>query len=468
MATSGSLWDNKYFKLCLPMAVYLFFIVFPTPTGLSVEGWRAVALVISGIVAFSVQPISTPILVPLFVLCAVPLGICKLGEAISNFMGPAFIFVFAMICIALAFEKSGLTKRIALTVVSMSGGRPKKLIFLFTATATLASTILADIPVMAMLIPVAQKIIESNGCNVRGSNFAQALLLAVASGSCIGGIGTPAGSAANPVSIQIFHEFSGQTISFLQWSMVGVPAAIALIPVTWFFLTFFLPSEIKHLKGLEELKKEKEALGPMTRKEIAFLLIIFFTLIAWLTDTAHGLPVQVTSMFSIALLSMPGVEIFDWKTDRANVNWEAIMLVGGATAFGFFFIKTGVTTWFANEYLSALTRLPLIPLFACIGYLMIMMQFPMPAGVGAIATMAPAFLTIAQMKGINPAGMMMLVGLSTSGPLLSPATCMYPIANQSGLLILRNVWKTGFPITVVQLFIIMFCVFTIGGYMGFI
>lgn len=448
--------------------VLIFIAIFPTPEGLSPIGQKAFALVAAGIVTFILQPISISISVPLFVMLGAPIGIFNVRDAMSSFMGPAFIFVFAMVCIALAFEKSGLTKRIALFVVSKSGGSPRRLILLFIATAAICSSVMADIPVLCMLYPICQQIIETNGCNRKGSNFAQSLLLGIGCACFLGGMGTPAGSAANPTSMQILQDSTGMSISFMDWACVGMPIVLCLIPVIWICLIFALPSEISKLEGIEELKRERENLGPLTVKEKSFLIIFLFTLLLWFTDKINGIPVAVSSMICVAVLALPGIDVFSWKRDSAEMNWDAVMLVGGATSFGAMLTTTGVINWFAHEYLLSLVNLPIFPLLACICIIMILSQFPIPAGAGAVATMAPAFLAVAQMKGIDPAGILLVVALSQAAPILSPAVCFYPIINASGLLTVTGTWKAGFPMAIGETVLILLSMATFGRLLGFI
>lgn len=460
--------DSKITRAALPLVVYLALTLLPTPEGLTPTAQRAFALVVSGILAFSIQPIDIAISVPLFVLLAVPAGIFTMSEAMSSFMGPAFIFVFAMICLAIAFEKSGLTRRIALFIVSRSGGSPKRLLFLFIATAAMCSSVLADIPVLVMLFPICLEIIKRNDCNVRGSNFAQSLLLGIGSGCFLGGMATPAGSAANPTSIQILQQTTGLHISFMEWSAIGLPIILLLIPCIWLSFVILMPSEIKHLKGMETFDDDMKKLGKISRKEKLFLIVFGITLVLWFTDRFHGVPTQVISMISVAVLALPGVDIFNWRRDCQSVNWDAIMLVGGATSFGAMLTKTGVISWFAHEYLMVFSSFPLVLLFICICVVMILSQFPIPAGAGAVATLAPAFLAVAEIGGFNPVGVVMVVALSQAAPILSPAVCFYPIINSTGLLSVSNAWKTGFFISIAEIALILLSMFTVGRMLNFL
>ncbi len=467
-AQRTSLLHPDLVRTAVPLLVFFLLVLLPTPGGLSPVGQRAFALVVAGILAFSLQPVEIAISVPFFVLLAVPLGIFNMGDAMSSFMGPAFIFVFAMVCLAIAFEKCGLTRRIALLLVAGSKGSPKRLLFLFIATATLCSTVLADIPVLVMLMPICLEIINKSGCNVKGSHFAQSLLLGIGSGCFLGGMATPAGSAANPTSMQILEQATGIHISFMEWACLGMPVAILLIPVLWGSFILLMPPEIKHLRGLEHFKEDIAQLGSMTRKEKLFILIFGLTLVLWFTDRLHGISTPVISMISVVVLALPRIEIFSWKRDSKDVNWDAIMLVGGATSFGAMLTTTGVIPWFANEYLVGFAGFPLPLLLTSICLVMILSQFPIPAGAGAVATLAPAFLAVADMAGLNPAGVIVTVALSQAAPILSPAVCFYPIINSTGLINLRNAWKVGALVMIVETFLIVCSMLTTGRLLNFI
>ena len=130
--------------------------------------------------------------------------------------------------------------------------------------------------------------------------------------------------------------------------------------------------------------------------------------------------------------------------------------------------KTGVITWFAHEYLMAFSSLPLVMLFFCICVVMIISQFPIPAGAGAVATLAPAFLAVAEMGNFNPVGVIMVVALSQAAPILSPAVCFYPIINSTGLLNITNAWKTGFFISIAEIALILLSMFTVGSVLNFL
>ncbi len=459
--------NSKLAMILLPIIVFACILGIPTPDTLSATGQKALALVVMGILFFSFSPISLTILVPLIVLLQVPLHISTINEAMIPFTGPVFIYILSMLCLAVCFENSGLTKRIALFAAIHSHGNPKKLLFRFITVAALSSTLVADIPVLVMLVPICLAIIEKNGINATQSNFAQALLIGIASGCFIGGMGTPAGSAANPLTQQILASTCSIRLSFMEWSLIGIPAVVLLIPCLYFSLTFFLPPELSKIAGMEEMRKEYDELGQLSRKEKSFLIIFGLTVVLWFTDRIHNIPVQLISLVSVAIFSLPWLSIFNWQRDHARINWDVIMLVGGAASFGEIVSKTGVAAWFAQEWLAPLVHLPILLLFACIVLIMIFSQFPFPATVGAVAAIAPALIVIAQTKGINPAGVLLTMALGGAAPILSPAICFYPIINATGVIRYPNVWKGGVLACLAEVIVIVAIMFTLGKMLGF-
>lgn len=67
----------------------------------------------------------------------------------------------------------------------------------------LVSSILADVPVVAMMFPVALFLLQQNKCPVGESPFGKAVMLGIALAALIGGVGTPAGSGTNILTINM-------------------------------------------------------------------------------------------------------------------------------------------------------------------------------------------------------------------------------------------------------------------------
>ena len=63
------------------------------------------------------------------------------------------------------------------------------------------------------------------------------LLLAIAYGCSIGGMGTPIGTPPNVVFMGIYEEATGNTVSFLEWMSWALPIVVVLLPLAGLWIT---------------------------------------------------------------------------------------------------------------------------------------------------------------------------------------------------------------------------------------
>src|SRR5439155_896174 len=83
--------------------------------------------------------------------------------------------------------------------------------------------------VAAMLLPLGIGLLQDAGLRPGESNFGRSLMIATAFGPLIGGIATPAGTAANIVALGQLKQLAGADVSFWAWMRLGVPASLLMI-----------------------------------------------------------------------------------------------------------------------------------------------------------------------------------------------------------------------------------------------
>src|SRR5258705_9172924 len=102
---------------------------------------------------------------------------------------------------------------------------------------------ITDIAVAAMLLPLGVALLRDAGLHP-GSNFGRSPMIATAFGPLIGGIATPAGTAANIVAIAQLKQLSHVDVSFGRWMLLGTPASLLMVPFAWRILRWLFPPEI--------------------------------------------------------------------------------------------------------------------------------------------------------------------------------------------------------------------------------
>lgn len=70
-----------------------------------------------------------------------------------------------------------------------------------------------------MMLPLALAIIDQS----QDKKIAFPLLLSIAYGCSIGGLGTPIGTPPNLIFMKEYQSFTGSTVSFSQWMAWGFP-----------------------------------------------------------------------------------------------------------------------------------------------------------------------------------------------------------------------------------------------------
>ena len=138
----------------------------------------------------------------------------------------------------------------------------------FLVVGTFISMWITDMAVAAMLLPLGVGLLRDARLEPRQSNFGRALMIAAAFGPLIGGIATPAGTAANLVAIAQLKQLAGVDVSFMRWMAYGVPASLLMVPLAWRLLLWLFPPEIERLPiRTAKSRRRLPALGPLGRVE---------------------------------------------------------------------------------------------------------------------------------------------------------------------------------------------------------
>lgn len=434
---------NKLLMGGIVIAVYLLIGLLPTPGGLTPNGQKAIALMLAAVLAwvFEVLPLAAASI--LFTILPAVMGVMPLPRVMGHFATPILFFLFAMFCICIAFQNSGLSRRLVFWLSMKSRGDAKRLLFLVMMACGLLSAILADLPVIAMMMPVAVLVLRGNGCEPGCSMYGRAMMLGLPIACLIGGVGTPAGGSPNMLTIGLLQSTANVTISFFEWSLVGIPMVLVLVPAAWWILVKVFPPEIVALQGMDAMARDYAALGPMRGEEKRFLLILAVNLLLWSTDKLHGIPLPAVSVLGGTLFCLPGVGLIDWETDNKRIGWDIIMLVGAANALGMIIWESGGALWIANSCLGGIAGLPLPIIIAGISLFTVVIHLLIPIAPALIAVLLPAVVALADNMGVSPALLALPMGFSASASLLLPIETITLVTYPAGYYRMFDMFRPG-------------------------
>lgn len=164
------------------------------------------------------------------------------GKDISNAYINYVIFLFiGEFFMALALEKVGLHKRIALKILTYLGTGLNQILIGFMIASAFLSMWMSNTATAMMMLPIVSSVTasleESYGKEKLGK-FGVALLIGVAYGCSIGGIATLVGTPPNLSFVRIFEIIYplGPEISFGNWMLFSLPITITMLIIAFFIL----------------------------------------------------------------------------------------------------------------------------------------------------------------------------------------------------------------------------------------
>jgi sodium-dependent dicarboxylate transporter 2/3/5 len=321
----------------------------------------AVTLWVTETLPFAVTSLLVVILIPLF-------RIADFRAVVrAGFGDPIITFFIGVLMLSVAFSRSGLGTRLVYHILLAVGTRTDRVLLGLLAVGAFISMWITDMAVAAMLLPIAVGLLNDSRLRPRESNFGRALMIAVAFGPLIGGIATPAGTAANLVAIAQLKQLAQVDVSFARWMAYGTPAAILMVPIAWRLLLWLFPPEIESLPFTrDDIRVRLAGLGPMRGVERRTLWIFFGVIATWiLTPLLDGWtagriapPVEAVALFGGLCLFLPGVRVLTWKEAEQGIEWGGIMLIVAGLSLGLAVFDSGAARWLAWILLGQITAVP--------------------------------------------------------------------------------------------------------------
>jgi solute carrier family 13 (sodium-dependent dicarboxylate transporter), member 2/3/5 len=336
-------------------------------------------------------------------------------QAFKDFMDPSVLFIFASVMIGLVFTKTGLTKRLAYTMLAVVGENTGMILLGCFIVTTALTHIMAHTAVAATMFPLLMSIYALYGESDKKTKFGKALFIGMAYVAGAGSIITLLGAARGAVAVGFFQDIAGKSISFFELTYYMAPLGWLMTFVLWGFFMVFLRPEKKLIPGLRSKAKQlNRELGRITRNEILAGAIVL-TCVAALSLRSF-IPalnaIDKTAIILISTLLFFILNILDIE-DLEEIPWNIILLFGGAMSIGFCLWQTEAAKWLAVNWLVLFKKANWFVFVMSIGFfVLVMTNFIM--NVAAIAISLPVALVIAPYLGVA-AEVILYAALVTAG-----------------------------------------------------
>lgn len=456
----------------LGLLLFFLFLIFPSPDGLNYTAWKVAGVVVLMAVWWATEtvPVAVTALLPLALFPI--LGVTSFKEAALPYANPNIYLFLGGFMLALAIEKSGLHKRLALRMIIASGSSGPMLIGGFMTIAALISMFVMNTSTTLMLLPIGLAVCTVISDTIPGLSdrekkfFDISLMIGIAYAATIGGMSTLVGTAPNIVFSAFMQETYGIEISMIQWMTMGVPLAAVMLFSAWIILTkyVFPTTFITSNETKVFLKNMLMEQGPLTKDERKISIIFGLTALAWMFRTLldnyelfSGLTDAGIAIISAILLFMiPSSnnkeELLSWKQSD-KLPWGLLILFGGGLSIAAQINSSGLGIWI-GESLSILSQVPPIILILCVAALIIFLT-EVTSNVATTSTFLPVFGAVAIGIGVLPVSLTVPVCLAASCAFMLPvATPPNAIVYGSGKFTIATMMKAGFFLNLIGILVV--------------
>ena len=277
------------------------------------------------VIALEILLVSNQALLP------VPGDATKYSAFLGALANPVIILFLGGFLIADGAEKYRLDKNLAAVLIRPFTGSARTTVLGLMVITAMLSMFMSNTATTATMFAV---IIPILGALPAGRARA-GLALSIPVAANVGGIGTPVGTPPNAIALGALEE-AGYDVSFLDWMIMAVPLMVMILVGAWLLICVLL------LPGGLKVELDMRAQWHTDRRALTFYVIAAATILAWMTESLHGVSANVVGFLAVAALLV--TQVMGAK-DLGRLSWPVLWLVAGGIALGDGVGATGLDAW---------------------------------------------------------------------------------------------------------------------------
>ncbi len=442
------------------------FLIDP-PAGLSQPGWHSAGLVVWMAAWWMTEavPLTATALLPFVVLPFVSAGTAN--EVAGDYYSPTLFLILGGAFIALAIERTGMHKRLAVSILDAIGnhGDARMILLAFMISAAILSNIISNTSTSLIMMPMALAVLAGGSPDDAQSKLglSGALPMGIAFAASIGGLGTIIGSPTNAIAVALLRETIGLEISFALWAAFGVPVLLLGVPLAAFIIAKV--QDVAHHPF--DAKAARTAIAPRgswTLPEKRLMPVVVLAFIAWMTrpllvefvpagSLTDGTIAIIAGLVLFVLPDGTGRPMLVWhEADRAP--WAVIMMFGGGLALAGAMTRTGLADWLGQALLPLGSVPSVVVALAVVAMVVLVTEFA--SNVATASGIIPVVAALAVALGGDPLMLVMPAALAASWGFMLPAgTGPNAIAWATGRIALPRMVGAGLVLDIAGIFMIV-------------
>lgn len=385
-----------------------------------------VGITLLALVLWSTEAIPIPLTGLSIILLVAVSGVLPLATAFSYVASEVNILVLAGLIISVALSKHSLDRYLSLRLLYVVGNRSDRIVLGMMLSTALVSMWIPNTAAAAIMAPVGAGILSLLGLGRGRSNFAKALMIGIAYGASIGGIGTPVGTPPVPITIDNVRRATGVDIGFASWIAWGVPLSLLLVLIAWLLLVnLYRPEFAVVADSRGAIERELSSIGGLSGSRKKTLALFIAAVALWLAEPVMGRFVSgwtyVASAIIVIIFTLPGLGALSWSEAMREVDWGTLFLVAGGLALGSGLRAAKVTDVLSTVLSGYLRGANPTAMIAVVGLASGLAITVFSSITATSSAMVPVAIALAKALGIHPAVAGVVAGISSCFAFLLPA-----------------------------------------------
>ncbi len=413
----------------LGMAGFALTILTAPPAGMPAPAWPAAGLVWWMALWWMTEaiPLYATAILPFLVL---PLtGVANAARAASAYYSPIMFLFIGGAFLAIAIERTGLHRRLALFIMNHSGNKPWQLLLAVMAATGMISSVISNTSTALIMMPMALAMLTAGGVRAGETDgFAGALPMGIAFAASIGGLATMIGTPTNAISVALLRETLGVRISFLDWMTFGVPIVVLGIP-----LAAWIIARVQRIADapFDPVAARTAIAHAMhwTKPEHRLVPIVIMAMSAWIATPlieplfpaggfTDGTVAAIAGLVLFVLPDGTGRPMLVWA-EANRAPWDVVLMFGGGLAMAMGMTESGLADWL-GQMLMPLANVPLpVVVLAIVAFVILTTEFA--SNIASASAIMPIVAALTAAFGSDPLLLALPAALAASWGFMLPA-----------------------------------------------
>ena len=471
-------YNKKELALITGVVLFILFISI-NPMALTHNANIVLAIAVLMISWWVLDALPLPVVALLPIILFPLFNISSIKEVTKSYSDSIIFLFMGGFFLGIAIEKWNLHKRMALSIIKITGTNGNRIILGFILATGFLSMWLSNTATTMMMFPIAMSVIHVIETNHQSQhnikNFSLTLMLSIAYASNFA-LGTIIGTPPNVAYVNYISTKFNYNIGFTDWMLVFTPLTIILLfMLYWVLVKWLYPNHIKHSEsGKIYIEEELSKLGPLSSPEKRVSIIFTITVLLWIfKDVINSCQnilelddTIIAMMAAVSLFIIPSgnkienkkIQLLEWP-DTKKMAWGILILFGGGIALAKSLEDAKLMEQFGNYLASYSTGNTLIMIFIVTTASVFLSE--VMSNVAQVIVMAPVISSVAISLHMDPLllGIPMTLGASCAS-MLPMGTPPNAIVFASGHIKMKDMIKTGFVLNWVCIILItLFCYF---------